>query len=759
MKRKFISIKSALRHIICTVTIGLGCTGIFAANPFRDVPVDHFSYQAIDELVQSGVMQGYPDGTFKGRKVITRYEFAVMIAKLLAKIDSAKSKGIANPVAPQDQVLVNRLSSEFRTELDLLGVRIDSLETRVLDVEKKTKSLDTALSNVHIEGFYSANQEYIARSNQFVGHADPGLHKLNQDVFLKFIGNPKSENSIFSKNVEAFLELKANISGVASNRLDYAFSSAPLAGDTVDDFATSVNDERRVMVTKAHFRSTAPLMNVRVFTGEQITDLKDPAIMLTASNYRLSGPGIIQGIEASGKYKNLSYFTSTLKRIAQSSAAGGNESDLFSLFKKETDSDDDVFSFRLNYTPYAIKDGGITKQLVFGTTFVEHATDYNTRNNFNRVIGWDAKYGRLGNAGFDLSVVHMLSEGSGDIHGTGDKLDIQYENQNLLGSLKLYSFEKDFKLSVGSNQIIDSGGDNYGRDSEVGEKLARLNMKYTFEEAQLSVIDNLTMSVSAQNKWWERLEGSELEPWYGRHGTKLQLRTVMDFNDRTHFEILNQLKKDARPDEEGQTVHKFDMDVKLNKEINAIGSVTFVSDFDVEALGQHYTKTDSSLSINAKVHPRLFLKGKVFDSVEWSGRPIQKDTDILDLEANYQLLKNLSFKQFLRRKTYSETANTNNYTVTDYWVSEVNINFSRKLEGRTFYAWQETQDIYRNPINNLTKKGDDFWNWFAEVTYEPTKSTEVSLTYGYDYNDRNHPGRFAFENTRQKVTFKASTDF
>ncbi|MCJ8345846.1 hypothetical protein MJH12_09920, partial [bacterium] len=666
-----------------------------------------------------------------------------------------KSNGFRNTVAPQDQVLVSRLSAEFRTELDLLGVRIDSLETRVLDVERKTNALDTALSNVHIEGFYQAEQEYIARSNQFVGFADPGLHKLNQDVFLKFIGNPKTGGSIFSKNVEAFLELKANISGVANNRLEYAFSSAPLAGDTIDDFATSINDERRVMVTKAHFRSSAPLMNVRVFSGEQITSLKDPAIMLTASNFK----GDIQGIEASGKYKNLSYFTSVLKRISESSSTGGNDSDLFSLFRKETDNEDDVFSFRLNYTPYAIKDGGITKQLVFGTTYVEHATDYNTKNSFNRGIGWDAKYSREGNSSFDLSFVHMLSEGSGDVHGSGEKFDLQYENNSLITTLKLYSFDKDFKLDVGSNQIIDSGGDNYGRGATTGEKLARVNFKYTFEEGQLSVIDNLTMSFSGQNKWWEKLEGSENESWYGRNGTKLQLRTVLDFNDRTHVEMLNQLKKDARADEKGETVHQLDMDVRLNKEINAIGSVSFETDFDDVVDGQQFTRTDSSLSINAKVHPRLFLKGKVFDRVDWSGRPIQVDTDILDLEANYQLLKNVSFKQFLRRKTYSETANINNYTVTDYWVSEVNVNFSRKLEGRTFYAWQETQDIFRKPINNITSNGDDFWNWFAEVTYEPTKSTEVSLTYGYDYNDRSHPGRFSFENSRQKVTFKASTDF
>ena len=95
----------------------------YADNPFRDVPLDHFAYSAIEKLVDEGVMEGYPDGTFKGRRVLTRYEFAVITAKILAKIEDAKLSAKSDESAqmkPENTIIINRLSAEFRTELDML---------------------------------------------------------------------------------------------------------------------------------------------------------------------------------------------------------------------------------------------------------------------------------------------------------------------------------------------------------------------------------------------------------------------------------------------------------------------------------------------------------------------------------------------------------------------------------------------------------------------------------------------------------------
>ena len=47
-----------------------------AAGPFADVPADHWAYAAVKTLQDAKIVIGYPDGTYGGRRPMTRYEFA-----------------------------------------------------------------------------------------------------------------------------------------------------------------------------------------------------------------------------------------------------------------------------------------------------------------------------------------------------------------------------------------------------------------------------------------------------------------------------------------------------------------------------------------------------------------------------------------------------------------------------------------------------------------------------------------------------------
>ena len=87
------------------------------ANPFADVPASHWAYDSLMKLASEGIVEGYGDGTFLGNRNITRYEMAQMIARALAK----------NPNQAQKAEL-DKLSAEFREELDSLGIRIENLE-------------------------------------------------------------------------------------------------------------------------------------------------------------------------------------------------------------------------------------------------------------------------------------------------------------------------------------------------------------------------------------------------------------------------------------------------------------------------------------------------------------------------------------------------------------------------------------------------------------------------------------------------------
>ena len=101
------------------MALGVSATA-FAANPFSDLPAGHWAYASVAKLAAAGVVDGYPDGTFKGDKTMTRYEMAQIVAKALAK----------GAIGADD-----KLVGEFADELDNLGVRVAKLEKNADNVK------------------------------------------------------------------------------------------------------------------------------------------------------------------------------------------------------------------------------------------------------------------------------------------------------------------------------------------------------------------------------------------------------------------------------------------------------------------------------------------------------------------------------------------------------------------------------------------------------------------------------------------------
>lgn len=95
-------------------------TALAAQNPFSDVPEDSWAYDAVSQLAADGIIDGYPDGTYKGQNTMTRYEMAQITARAMAKTDLDKA----------DKALVDKLAAEFAEELDNLGVRVSDLEKK-----------------------------------------------------------------------------------------------------------------------------------------------------------------------------------------------------------------------------------------------------------------------------------------------------------------------------------------------------------------------------------------------------------------------------------------------------------------------------------------------------------------------------------------------------------------------------------------------------------------------------------------------------
>ncbi len=120
-----------MRHCLLKTTLAafFAATAftVSAANPFADVDTSSWAYQAVCQLSDQGVVDGYPDGTFKGDKNVSRYELAQIIARLMAKEGSLNDS---------QKAAVRKLSAEYAGELQSLGVRVTELE-------KKTGNLST----------------------------------------------------------------------------------------------------------------------------------------------------------------------------------------------------------------------------------------------------------------------------------------------------------------------------------------------------------------------------------------------------------------------------------------------------------------------------------------------------------------------------------------------------------------------------------------------------------------------------------------
>ena len=115
--------KTLVSALTTALVVGAASTTFAAANPFEDVPADHWAYDAVAQLAADGVIEGYGDGTYRGDQEITRYEMAQMIARAMAK----------NPNGA-DKALVDKLAAEFADELNNLGVRVAALEKKVDNV-------------------------------------------------------------------------------------------------------------------------------------------------------------------------------------------------------------------------------------------------------------------------------------------------------------------------------------------------------------------------------------------------------------------------------------------------------------------------------------------------------------------------------------------------------------------------------------------------------------------------------------------------
>jgi len=233
--------------VVLAVLVAAPCFA--AANPGQTVPFDHWAYDAVQQLVDRGIIIGYPDGTFKGDRAMTRYEFAMAISRLLDVVGKAGagpagpagapggngaagpqgSQGVPGPAGPVGPVgpagkdgvvdeakitaLVNKLMNEFKDELADVRQDLDYLTDDVADLSDRVTYLEEQAKGPKVFGWLDYR----------IGAAGSAMSIKNQfDNMTAMVGLQGKIND----NVSGRIALKVRDSS------DYAVSSAWTAFDT-----------------------------------------------------------------------------------------------------------------------------------------------------------------------------------------------------------------------------------------------------------------------------------------------------------------------------------------------------------------------------------------------------------------------------------------------------------------------------------------------------------------------------------------------
>lgn len=213
------------KSLVLAMAMALGVTAsAYAANPFSDVPAGHWAYDAVNKLAAEGVVDGYPDGTYGGDKLMTRYEMAQIVAKAMAKG--------AN---------VDKLAAEFADELDSLGVRVANLEKKADNV-KVTGEIRYSYRNV--DGDVNGN-ESVLRSRLWVNGqinedwSYTGMFENNQDF-----GNETGDDEIdFAR---AYVEGRVGGLDVVAGRYNEVTFSGNILDANLDMAKVSYGDKIKV---------------------------------------------------------------------------------------------------------------------------------------------------------------------------------------------------------------------------------------------------------------------------------------------------------------------------------------------------------------------------------------------------------------------------------------------------------------------------------------------------------------------------------
>ncbi|QYX30406.1 iron uptake porin [Sphaerospermopsis torques-reginae] len=231
---------------------------VTSVSQLSDVQPGDWAFQALQSLVERyGCIAGYPNGTYRGNRALTRYEFAAGLNACLDRVNELIATATADGVTKQDLATIQKLQEEFSAELATLRGRVDALEAKTSELEANQFSTTTKL-----QGQVVAVVSDVLSGDQVNGTPITDKNTtLGARARIEFVSSFTGKDTLFtrieSNNIDTpnLLTEEGNLAFEASSTttsvlgtLSYRFplgektqAIAIAAGGAIDDITSTVN--------------------------------------------------------------------------------------------------------------------------------------------------------------------------------------------------------------------------------------------------------------------------------------------------------------------------------------------------------------------------------------------------------------------------------------------------------------------------------------------------------------------------------------
>ncbi|MGB3532546.1 MAG: iron uptake porin [Microcoleaceae cyanobacterium] len=404
---------------------------VTSVSQLSDVQPTDWAFQALQSLVERyGCIAGYPDGTYKGNRAMTRYEFAAGLNACLERVNELIAASVANLVTREDLAVLQRLQEEFAAELAALRGRVLALEARTAELEANQFSTTTKLSG---EAIFQVGDSFGERAlynvNGDQGPDGTGLVGDNDDPTQTYVGYRVRLNFDTSFTGKDRLRTRLQMVNVPN------FGSQALTNTLMARQSLEGNTDGNVTLDDLVY--SFPVFNDKgqVLIGASSLDLDDLQDPVTPSGFSSPGAGIVSrfarynptvyrgGAEGGGlvfKYAFSDAFQLNLGYLANDTANADDGSGIFNgshtAAAQFVISPVDNFTFGVSYNRRYSSNGdvditGSTGSFIASRPFGNNAT---TTDNLGLEMNWGIVNGLEFGGWFGATWADQKNGGNGD---------------------------------------------------------------------------------------------------------------------------------------------------------------------------------------------------------------------------------------------------------------------------------------------------------------------------------------------------------